>query len=329
MNNTIVRNIGRFPQELDLVIGIPRSGLMAGAMAALALNLPLADLEGFLEGRILSTGRTRRRTNFERGVEGLNRILVIDDSTHTGSAMAEARERLERAYPDKTFFFCAVYGVGIKSSNVDLELEVVPQPRMFQWNVMHHDLLQLCCVDIDGVLCTDPTEAENDDGEAYINFILNAPPLYTPAQTIGYLVTSRLERYRPQTEAWLKSRGINYRELIMLDLPSKEERIRSNAHGTFKAKVYRRLDALFFIESDVHQAATIAQLSGKPVLCVGTQEVFYPDSLSPMAKIQYVRTFGARLRATSQTRTAKAKSLVRRVLGDEMYKRVKMIAKRA
>ena len=48
-------------------------------------------------------------------------------------------------------------------------------------------------MDIDGVLCADPTPEENDDGEKYRHFLLNAPPLFIPKVTIGTLVTSRLE----------------------------------------------------------------------------------------------------------------------------------------
>lgn len=64
-------------------------------------------------------------------------------------------------------------------------------------------------MDIDGVLCADPTPEENDDGEKYRHFLLNTPPLFIPKVTIGTLVTSRLEKYRPETEAWLQKNHVN------------------------------------------------------------------------------------------------------------------------
>ena len=68
---------------------------------------------------------------------------------------------------------------------------------MFEWNYLHHDgYSHLCCYDIDGVLCEDPTDEENDDGDRYKNFILNAPLRFKPFAPIGFLVSSRLEKYR-------------------------------------------------------------------------------------------------------------------------------------
>ncbi len=157
--------------------------------------------------------------------------------------------------------------------------EVVPQPRMFQWNVMHHWFLGQSCVDIDGVLCADPTNEENDDGPAYEKFLRGALPLHRPSRKIGYLVTSRLEKYRPQTEAWLARHGVQYGKLVMLDLPSKKERQRQSAHGTFKADFFRNSDAVLFIESEYDQALKIANAAGKAVLCWETQEIVSPSSL--------------------------------------------------
>ena len=94
-------------------------------------------------------------------------------------------------------------------------------PRIFEWNVMHHHLLVSSCIDIDGVLCRDPTEAENDDGAAYERFLDTVPAREVPEAPLGWLVTCRLEKYREQTEAWLNRHAIRYRELVMLDLPDK------------------------------------------------------------------------------------------------------------
>jgi hypoxanthine phosphoribosyltransferase len=165
LNDDIVRYLHRFPREIELVVGVPRSGLLAGAMLALALNVPLGDVDGVIDGRVLSTGRTRRRPSFDLALSDIHNVLVIDDSINSGNSLSDVRKRLQSTYPEKAFTFCAVYGTGSQHPNVDIVLEVVPHPRVFQWNFMHHDLLERCCVDIDGVLCVDPTESENDDGK--------------------------------------------------------------------------------------------------------------------------------------------------------------------
>jgi uncharacterized HAD superfamily protein len=134
---------------------------------------------------------------------------------------------------------------------------------------MHSWIYEHSCVDIDGVLCDDPNAEQNDDGEKYIQFLLNAPLKYKPSTKVHTLVTNRLEKYRPQTEQWLHLNGIEYKELLMLDLPDRATRVRMGNYGVFKAEVYEsRKETLLFIESDRHQAAKINELTGRAVFCV-------------------------------------------------------------
>ncbi|MCC7251278.1 phosphoribosyltransferase family protein [Hyphomicrobium sp.] len=315
LNDDIIAGLARVPPDVDLVVGIPRSGLLAGTLVALALNVPVTDVEGFMAGRILSAGRTRRRDLFDADPRHARRVLVVDDSADTGQSMREARERLSAAFPEIPFSFCVVYGTSPTCAGIDLILKVVRQPRLFQWNIMHHNMLERCCVDIDGVLCADPSEEQNDDGEQYLQFLLNAPPIHTPTRRIGWLVTSRLEKYRKQTEAWLSGRGIDYGALVMLDLPSREARLKAQSHATFKAEVYGRTSgALLFIESEREQAQDICRLAGKPVLSLGSQELFTPEPLSTIALAQRLRTLPTRYK----TQPLSARTAARRLVGSAL-----------
>ena len=153
-------------------------------------------------------------------------------------------------------------------------------PRFFEWNMMNHGNLDECCMDIDGVICTDPLEEENDDGPRYVRFLRDATPISIPNTTVGWLVTCRLEKYRALTEEWLARHGVRYHKLVMLDLPSKEARMASNCHGRFKADVYKRTEASLFIESSLTQAAEIARIARKPVCCITTCELIQPERLA-------------------------------------------------
>lgn len=277
LSRTVQDNLHRIPRDVDLVVGVPRSGLLPASMVALALNLPLADIDGFVAGRMLSAGNTRRRGLFDQSIEEFRRILVVDDSVRTGGSMREARAKLADLPRQERLMFCAIYGDGDVHIDADLVLEAVPEPRIFQWNLMHHSIVSKSCFDIDGVLCFDPSHHDNDDGERYLAFLNEARPLMTPTHRLGHLVTSRLERYRPQTEAWLAAQGIEYDRLWMLDLPSAEERRKAGAHGRFKAEVYSKLDAVLFIESEERQAIEIARLSGKPVLSIESHSIIDPS----------------------------------------------------
>ena len=109
----------------------------------------------------------------------------------------------------------------------------------FQWSFMRTPELRNYCLDIDGVLCRDATKAEDDDGPNYLRFLRDASPLFIPTAEVGWLVTSRLEKYRAETETWFERYSIRYRELVMLDLPSREARERSGVHASYKAETRR------------------------------------------------------------------------------------------
>lgn len=309
LQKSILGNIHRIPSDVDLIVGVPRSGMLPATLLGLALNIQIADLEGFCGGRVMGSGRTRRR---ERDLDfnAIRHALVIDDSIDSGGSMAEARGIVERANLATKVTYAAVYGAS-ERDEVDLIFEKVPKPRIFEWNVLHHGMLSCACVDIDGVLCHDPSPEENDDGEAYINFILTARPLFTPTKPIETLVTSRLEKYRPQTEVWLKRRGIQYDRLIMLDLPDAETRRRLGVHGSFKGEYYKsQPHSRLFIESELGQARVIARISGKPVLCMDGPVMCYPSHLSP-------RGFFQRARQSNRIR-----HIAQRVLGPRVYQEV-------
>jgi uncharacterized HAD superfamily protein len=141
------------------------------------------------------------------------------------------------------------------------------------------------CFDLDGVFCEDPTDYENDDGEKYKTFINNVAAKNIPTYEIGDIVSARLEKYRPQTEQWLKKNGIKYRNLHLIDLPSAVERQKLAPHASFKASIYGRLtESKLFIESDARQAREIADMTGKPVFCMETNDIFYPHSIGNIAK---------------------------------------------
>lgn len=322
LNEAIVSNLARIPRDIDLVVGVPRSGLLAANLLSLALNVPMSDLDSFLDGREYTSGSTKA---VRRCVDPSRRrkILLLDDSISSGKAMREARARIDQARVDADIVFAAVYGIRDQHPEADLVLEKVALPRIFQWNFMHHKILEQACVDIDGVLCLDPSEEENDDGAAYLEFLKNAVPYHATTRKIGWLVTSRLEKYRAQTEAWLANASITYDKLIMLDLASKQERQRLGVHGIFKAEFYRNCASPLFIESDVRQAEVIAAKSGKPVLCIETHQMHLPDPLSARQIARRFRHLPTRLKLALHNTRLQQKSTVHRIVGDSTWDRLK------
>ncbi|MHC4123081.1 MAG: orotate phosphoribosyltransferase [Planctomycetota bacterium] len=275
LNADIKKWVGRLPKDLDLIVGIPRSGLLAANLIALHLNLPFTDVDSLCKGRVLSSGP--RIANEKIDLTKKNNILVVDDSLFLGTQMTRVKQRIHRASLPHQIYYVAVYVSPEGCSHVDYWCNLVNMPRVFEWNVMHHSVLSNSCVDIDGVICRDPTSKENDDGLNYQQFLTNVDPLVIPSRPIGWLVTCRLEKYRHLTEKWLSRHGIRYNHLVMMNFPNRKMRIASGSHASFKAQFYKSIDADLFIESSKEQARQIAKLSNKPILCVETREMINPS----------------------------------------------------
>ena len=180
---------------------------------------------------------------------------------------------------DKEIFYGAVFVLPKSKSIVDIYYDICPLPRLFEWNLMHHELLEKSCVDLDGVLCRDPKDHENDDGENYLKFIQNVEPFLFPTVKLGHIVTNRLEKYRQPTESWLTRHGIKYGKLIMLDLPDKKARIEANSYASHKAKAYLETESVLFVESSARQAAEICKMTGRSVYCTDSKEMINPNFL--------------------------------------------------
>ena len=259
------------PRDFDLIVGVPRSGMLPANLIALYLSKPFTDIHSFRNGHIYKSG--------ERGqfidVKEFKKILIVDDSIASGSAMIKAKDLVSEVSSDFEISYCAIYVVPGKEKLVDYYFEAVPLPRYFQWNILNHTDLEKACFDIDGVLCVDPKVEQNDDGPKYIDFILNAEPLYIPRSNIGTLVTSRLEKYRSETETWLAKNNVKYKNLVMLDLPDMYARQKANNHAIHKANTYKMSEYKLFIESSLSQAIEINRITGKPVFCTENFEMIF------------------------------------------------------
>lgn len=271
--NLIRNKLSLIPSDVDLIVGIPRSGLFVANYIALLMNKPLTDVEGLVEGRLISSGRTKDTSKNIKTVSDCKKVLIVDDSIASGTSLQQCKDKLS-ILSGIDILYCVAYALPSSKDMVDICFEVLADPRLFEWNLFSKSVyVAKMCFDIDGVLCDDPLAEQNDDGIRYLDFIHNTKLKIKPTGKIGYLVTSRLEKYREATEEWMQKNGIEYDSLIMLDT-SADERVQNNLHASFKADFYKSSDALLFIESEERQAIEICQKSKKPVYCVETG-VFY------------------------------------------------------
>ncbi|HKY21182.1 MAG TPA: phosphoribosyltransferase family protein [Vicinamibacterales bacterium] len=281
LNDQVVRWLPQLPRDLDIIVGIPRSGLLVANLLALHLNLPMTDVEGLVEGRVTQAGGRYRHFDARTFLSVRRKVLVVDDSVLDGTEMTRVKERLKAVSALHDLHYAATYVAPGAEKHVDCFAELLPPPRCFEWNLMHHKLfLENSCMDIDGVLCCDPTDEENDDGVKYEAFIRDAKPLYLPTHPVGNLVTCRLEKYRAGTEDWLARHGVKYGKLFMMDYPDMSARRAENSHGAFKAGIFLKTKSWLFIESCLPQAREIAELTGYDVFCMETREMMAPGAAS-------------------------------------------------
>ena len=272
--------------QFDAVCGVPRSGLIPAAYIALRRNIRLVDLSDLLrqpEGAITRAPLRPNNPICRYKKPYGNKLLIVDDSTSSESAtFKELREKLV-AQTDLQINYGAVYRASGKSQ-VDYYYREVSQPRMFEWNWWRNWWAQFALCDLDGVLCEDwkgKSEVEND--LEFAKHVREAAPLYIPQVPIKAVVTSRIEKYRKDTEDWLAKHNVSYSALIMHPATTPEQRRQMNDHAIRKAKAYadtpdegyKNITKVnFFVESDVRQAAQIFKLTQRPVLCIDSMTMF-------------------------------------------------------
>ncbi len=290
LTRAVREGIGLLPRDIDLIVGIPRSGLLAASLVALYKNLPFTDLDGFLAGRCFAAGW---RLKLIKESCSSQHVLVVDDSISTGRELNAARSQINNSPVKDTckITYMAIYCAPEARNMVDVFVEEVPKCRVFEWNLFHSIHLSNACVDIDGVLCRDPLPSENDDGPEYAKFLKDASPNILPTVRISTLVSARLEKYRKETEEWLARHGVVYDDLILLDGVTAKQRRDMNLHAKIKAKVYSGSCSRLFVESSRRQAIEIAQIARKPVISVEDMVLY---NGSPVSVSHYVSGVPAR-----------------------------------
>ena len=262
---SVGHNLWRLPSGIAHVVAIPESGRLPAALLSLQTGRPALELEALLAPGAAPAGP----------------VLLVDDVALTGATMAAARARIADRHPGLAVHRLAVFCRPEAEAAVDLAFAAAPADPVFEWSLFRSAVLERACFDLDGILCGDCPAADDDDGERYRRFLATATPQIVPRRRLRTIVTARLERYRPETEAWLARNGIEYDRLEMLDLASDAERRRTRPQARFKAAVFAAdAGAALFVESESWQAREIARAAGgKPVFDYQARVMLDRDAL--------------------------------------------------
>lgn len=255
--------------NVDLIVGIPRSGMIPASLIATHLQLPFTDVDSYNSNRWYV--RNKKITVPTDIPNNPLQILLVDDTINTGNAMRNVVRSLKKSN-DMIIKF-AVYGSPKnKIEDIDFVCEECPLPRAFQWNLWKHTQASNWATDMDGVLCRDPSKKENDKGPRLENFYKTAESKFLFSKPIKYIITSREERFRIVTETWLTFHNIKYEKLIMKPSGSSGG---THANAEYKTSVLNSMAKVeLYIESDVEQAKIISQNTGIPTWCIDNQKLY-------------------------------------------------------
>jgi hypoxanthine phosphoribosyltransferase len=260
--------IGRIPDDVTAVAGVPRSGMSAAGQIAEALHVRLYAIHASTGLVELASGE---RFHGERPDDGT--LLIVDDTVASGLSMYALRERIREVSTRRRVLTAVVYASPEAAHTVDLYAEILPLPHFLQWNFFNSVHAPTTALDFDGILCEDCPAEDDDDGPRYVRFLETAKPKYLVRSCeIPLIVTARLEKYRDPTNAWLRRWGVRCRELVM---GPWAERSHTYDIGQFKGQVYRDSAATIFVESCPAQTRVIADVSGKRVICPAKGEIHH------------------------------------------------------
>jgi len=271
LNDDVVAWSRDLPENINVIVGVPRSGLLVANLLSLHMNLPMTDVDGLLEGRLIAAGpRLNASPSVLLGVDPL-RILVVDDSVWSGNQMRKIRERITAACLRHVIFYGAVYVTPNATDLVDFYHQKVALPRAFEWNVLHHPSLAASCMAVEGVLW--PAKIGR---LAASEALRDIRPIFSPTQRIGSLIAAQSERLRTPIQDWLAHHQISYGELVLLDPADPSNGRDERCVVQDKACLYRRSNAWIFVEGTIDRAAALAQMARRPVYCAGARRMLFP-----------------------------------------------------
>ncbi len=259
--------IQTFPRRYDLIVGVPRSGMLIASIIALKFGKGLTTPELLKEGKYWHSSIAGEKLS----LQDINHILLVDDSVDTGRAMGKAIETISSLGRDFDITRAALIVRDKTKHNADLFHKIIEPPRTFEWNILHRKIASyagqgVLAVDLDGVLCANPPEGADDDDQWYLDWMRKANPYLIPGFEIDAIVTCRLEKYRQVTERWLEEHNVQYKILVMWDLPDKNARRDRFARHKIDALLQIKPD--MFWESNWNQAQRIWEETRIPTICI-------------------------------------------------------------
>lgn len=264
LGRDITKNFMKFSGDWDLVVGIPRSGMVPAYMIALALNVNCTDISSWVNNYPLKKGMTRGLRKEITSPWEAKKVLIVDDSIMSGNSLKSELEALPEWLSSRASTL-AVYSSKPFRKDVNIILEFLPHPRAFEWNVFHHKVISRSCVSLEGMI----RKGDLNNNKTDLSF------RYIPSGVVDTIVSCQNESSRHEVETLLIKNGVSYRELIMADSDTNIMALESLVK--FKIETFKASAAELFIEDDSDQAKIICREAKKPVFCLNDNCIYNPD----------------------------------------------------
>jgi orotate phosphoribosyltransferase/uncharacterized HAD superfamily protein len=262
--NLTMKWLKTLPNQFDVVIGIPRAGVMIANAISLQFCIPWSLPSCFLENKQVFYSSILKTPEIER-------VLIVEDCISQGREINEVKAAIKAKYPDLTVKTGSLLVNTANESVVDYYYRNVEKKAIETvWDLLKLDKNYV--VDMDGVLNYNPSDKDTASVDSYLQFIENAQPYLLLRSKIDTIVTARPEWARKPTERWLRKHKVQYNKLVMLE-----------GHGLtppFEAAVAHKISTLkytqpeIFWESDYNQAKMIHKKTGIKVLCTDNMCLF-------------------------------------------------------
>jgi hypothetical protein len=269
--------------EFDIVCAIPRGGFFPTTIVASIFGKPLTTPDLLLENKCWNTSSvvvSNRHNKFSDDITvpipNLERVkvLMVDDTSYNlVGQMQRYKIRINAKFPFTIVYKVPIYVVERTIHTNDLYVKRISMNHWVEKDLVIRRGPYRLGYDMDGVLCEDWVDEFEEDKPKYLSFLENATPYLIPHYFIDFIITARMEKYRPQTEAWLKKHNVHYDKLVMWKGNCKEDR--HQHHSEYKIEKIKKFmppDGIF-IESDYIQAKKIFEGTGLQVLCTDSMEL--------------------------------------------------------
>ena len=255
ISNCIFNNLYKIPENIDLIVGIDRSGMIIALMIANYLHKKVVSFDEFIDD------------NFN--IDNIKNVLITQDSTANGKRINEIKNQIKlsnKFYLNIKYIIIYYVNKNILNDINNIALEHFQSSDLMELNFIFNQF-NLTMYQIQGNLCRKPTQEEIQNQEKYLDYINNVKPYQRPnKQIISCIITNRPEKYRKQTQEWLKKYNYRYNKLIMMP-QNINDKIK------YKGQIYKNSSEELYISNDEKESIEINKISNKQVLCTQTMQI--------------------------------------------------------